>query len=247
MKIRYVTITGADDSVRPQAVIDRAIKYPFAEWGFLMAENHFGQPRFPSEKWIVEFNFLHGLCGHSFNTSAHLCGSWVKSLVVDGKVTIPGWMFALLKPIGRIQLNFHAEKYPKVSKDFTKALLELQVHIGQKQFIFQFDKVNEKLMYDAIKDGIDAVPLFDESGGTGVLPKEWRAPIDKMLCGYAGGLSPDNIRQQLESIEKVTTSRNEIWIDMETMVRSGDNKQFEISKVSRCLHLSESFMRQTQV
>jgi hypothetical protein len=55
--------------------------------------------------------------------------------------------------------------------------------------------------------------LFDTSGGAGVLPQEWPVPAKDFWCGYAGGLGPFNVIEQVRKIE--TVCAKPFWIDME--------------------------------
>lgn len=55
--------------------------------------------------------------------------------------------------------------------------------------------------------------LFDTSSGFGILPEKWPELLPELYCGYAGGLGPDNLQEQLEKIESVIGD-NEIWVDM---------------------------------
>ena len=77
---------------------------------------------------------------------------------------------------------------------------------------------------------MDCSTLFDMSHGAGILPKEWLAPIDGVRCGYAGGLSPENVVSQIKLIES-KVGNYELWIDMETQIRSNADQQFDLGKV----------------
>ena len=103
------------------------------------------------------------------------------------------------------------------------------------------DGVNEKIFYSLdAKWGIAAFPLFDQSGGTGLLPGEWPKQPPNQYCGYAGGLSPDNLQQEMEKISKVATGT--IWIDAETLLRSENDKVFDLEKVRRFLEAAKPWI-----
>ena len=78
MIIKQVTVTGADESVTPQAMLEIQQRHPFVEWGILLSKSAEGRSRFPSLDW------LNGLVeGHDvskFNLSGHLCGRWVRDI-----------------------------------------------------------------------------------------------------------------------------------------------------------------------
>ena len=48
MKLQYVTMTGADESVDPKALIELSKEFPFVEWGILIGSQ--SGMRFPSVK-----------------------------------------------------------------------------------------------------------------------------------------------------------------------------------------------------
>jgi len=69
-------------------------------------------------------------------------------------------------------------------------------------------------------------PLFDSSGGRGVLSEWPKIPnhnFGPLWCGYAGGLGPNNIVDELFKIEEAVGDA-EIWIDMESKIRNSNNE-----------------------
>lgn len=99
-----------------------------------------------------------------------------------------------------------------------------------KEIIFQFDGANRPIIDLALEKGVNCSTLFDMSHGAGVLPKEWLVPVEGIRCGYAGGLSPENVVEQIKLIES-KVGDYELWIDMETQIRSNNNQQFDLGKV----------------
>lgn len=238
MRLDRVTITGPDDSISVQDLLPLTREFPFVEWGILASASHggAGSSRFPSHEWIASLRRVEGM-----NLSLHLCGRWVRSLLL-GDVVVPTEIIegAAFK---RVQLNFHAERTPCNADQFFNALLSL----GPRQYIFQIDGANGNRHLESIYERndehtVDAVPLFDVSGGAGILPAAWPEPeymetdVDHVYHGYAGGLGPDNLEQQLPLIAKAA-GKARIWIDMETRVRSADDRQFDLGKVRRCLEI----------
>jgi phosphoribosylanthranilate isomerase len=136
----------------------------------------------------------------------------------------------------RIQLNFHAITHTIDASGFVAVLQRRR----ETQFIFQLDGVNHSILAVAENSGINAVPLFDLSGGIGVLPREWPRASGKYF-GYAGGLSPENLAQQIDRIGKVC-GEVPIWIDVETRVRSEEDRLFDLRKVEAFLKIAEPFV-----
>lgn len=252
MHLDRVTVTGADDSISPNDLVSLTQEFPFVEWGILVSHSQGtigqGSPRFPSARWITDIQSLAETTG-IFNLSLHLCGRWVRDLLAKGEIN---WPDSLLHCFQRVQLNFHADKTPCEPKSFASALKK----IG-KQFIFQIDgaKGNEHLDAAHSEEVPACYGLFDISGGAGILPQEWPAPIyldvspgahgegveSYAYHGYAGGLGPENLDDQIPLIAKACAGAR-IWIDMETRVRSRDDLKFDLSKVRHCLEIAAPFV-----
>lgn len=232
MILDRVTITGADDSIEAKDLVPLSKRFPFVEWGILFSGSRQGTPRYPSTVWQGE---LWKVSTEGLQLSAHLCGKWVRDLVLKGN---PSWWenhTGLHQAFQRVQLNFHGQ-YHKAATGFIGALR------GRKhEYIFQHDGVNDGLISTfTTTPNLRVYPLFDRSGGAGVVPGEWPKPIWH-YCGYAGGLGPDNLLLELRKIEGVV-GESRIWIDMETKVRSEDDMMFDLDKVKCCLEIAEPFV-----
>lgn len=231
-----VTITGADDSIRPDdLVVHPQVDPPFIEWGILFSASKQGAYRFPSREWL---RALQAVKRRSpwMKLSAHLCGRYVRDLVERGH---DSWFEdhpELWHIFDRVQLNFHG-KWHKISKKFLRAIS----HYQRKQVVFQVDGVNDEAWVQC-QTVCDAVPFFDASGGAGVKPNEWPKPLPGFYNGYGGGLGPDNLTTEIPRILAAAGGQR-IWIDMETKVRSEDDSRFEMGKVERCLADAGPFVR----
>lgn len=244
--LNRITITGADESIDPRDLATISKAFPQVEWGILFSEkyslNFEGVSRFPGLPWISEllseYSSLENKEIINFpNFSAHICGRWVRNICSGQIQTNLNDFNCFFSKFKRIQLNFHAQVHLLEREKFFKVLT--QPPFAGKQIIFQLDNVNNDLLQVARESGINAVPLFDTSGGAGILPKNWPNPIGN-YCGYAGGLSPENISEQLEKISE--TTNGPIWIDTETRVRSEDDKQFDLKKVIKFLSLADEWL-----
>jgi hypothetical protein len=249
MNLDRVTITGADDSVLPADLIPLTHRFPFVEWGILVSQQLIGTRRYPTTKWIERLvNIAEQDC--PMQLSMHLCGRWVGEILRGSTPSIDVAGFQ------RIQLNFHAERHVCVPEAFAQAL-RCYVKCAprpDRQVIFQVDGVWGNKHYDALlridrQSDIDAVPLFDTSGGAGVLPDGgWPKPMYRdasgavLYHGYAGGLGPENLEEQIKAIAEAADDAR-IWIDMETRVRSEDNARLDLSKVERCLEIAARYMK----
>lgn len=237
MKLVKVTITGADNSVKVEDLLPISERFPFVEWGILVSKHSNNVPRFPSSEWLRQLEGWKKVCKFPFHLSCHICGRWVRD-ICKGNWTILTDLPNLLETFDRLQLNFHASRHDVKEELFLQGLAK-----AGKQFIFQYENVNNVLFHQAIDAGINAAPLFDRSGGAGVLPIEWRQPILPM-CGYAGGLSPENLQEQLQLIDKVAGDVP-IWVDAETGIRS--QEKFDLKKAIKFLEISESWLKNPNI
>lgn len=225
--LKTVTVTGADDKTNCQDLVDIQKDFPFVEFGILMSKLSEGRVRFPTRSWI-ERMMKYDLP----QLSGHLCGRWVRDLL-EGEGTFWDDMSSVASNFHRIQLNFHAlhhqvnswEKVFQIMKDRGSNMCQ------EPEFIFQLDGVNDKLCSEAINAGLNVSPFFDISGGAGILVEDW--PRMEGWCGYAGGLSPSNLKEQLRKISQVT--EGPIWIDAETRLRTRNRTLFDIETVRRFL------------
>lgn len=226
MKLRYVSITGADDAVSVADLNELGKQYPFIEWALLLMPEEMGGNRCPSAEWIG--NFLKHYKGE--HKAMHLCGSALLDFI-ENKAGI----LDLMKGFHRIQLNLEFGNV-EGKYDPGKLLEQMKAH-PEFEFVIQYtDKRKNFLPH--LRGIPNHALLFDGSAGRGVSPKQWPAPVDGHFCGYAGGISPDNVQMNLKNISQVAFG-HETWIDMESGVRTAD--RFDLEKVRRVLEFSAPF------
>lgn len=252
MNLDRVTITGADDSVNPLDLIRLSEEFPFVEWGILAsASNSIGMSRYPTLAWIDVFR--EAAIANGVRPSMHLCGRWVRLILMGD---IDPIVFQLTNGFARVQLNFKPEKAQCDPDAALAALLRIRdasFFQSGLQFIFQMDEYGNDHLNDICLEYVNVYGepsnmfgLFDMSGGKGIMPAEWPQPIYKAdevydYHGYAGGLGPDNLAEQIPLIGKAAGDCR-IWIDMETKVRSGNDLRFDLAKVRRCLEIAAPFV-----
>jgi hypothetical protein len=226
MKIKYVTLTGADDRTDATKMAELSSKFKFAEWAILFSKSKAGVSRYPSTEWIEKS--LPVLSGA--NLSAHLCGKWVDD-ANNGNITF--FDDKISDAFQRIQLNMAHGRLNKVlnlSTELWGCHMDRPIIIGGPYQKYNLPIPTHKFFQ------CSAYILFDCSGGRGVLADEWPSLIyhcgKPMLCGYAGGLNPDNLEEELIKIEAIVGDA-EIWIDMESGVRNND--EFDLKKCERVL------------
>ena len=206
-----VTLTGADDTIDPQAIINLSRKLPFAEFGILVG-SHDGVARFPSGAWFDRLQIL--ACEarpHEIPLSLHVCGGQLRSVIKDGVFPIGG---ALIRNFRRMQFNFHGEVVANrdtVIRNIAAASAMTTI----PEIIVQLDGVNDWILDGLLLRGIKASGLYDRSHGAGVKPDVWPKPNPAWKVGYAGGLSHGNIVKELKAILALT-GKQPFWVDMES-------------------------------
>lgn len=198
-------------------------QFPFVEWGLLLSQAKPGTPRYPSVQWMQEAAKI------PIRFSGHICDKWMRE-VCKGKWGIfdelPFWpMFK------RFQINFSHEVDRLDIGRFLIGLQEPGLQVKQ-QIILQVEDVNHPVVLAASKV-TNVAPMYDVSSGHGILPQEWPQQVSMNRCGFAGGLSPDNVAGVLEKLESVAPDF--AWIDVESKVRSEDDQKLDLDKVRQFL------------
>lgn len=225
-----VTFTGADDSVKVSELVGLAREWPQVEWGILFSMRNEGGWRFPSEDWVNE---LASSGGSEMRLAAHLCGRWVREMVVKGNYNWKEKGYASM--FKRVQLNFHTEDHGKLEG----LIGVLERGEEGREIIMQCDGVHDGLVKTIEgKWHGQVVPLFDLSGGAGIVPQEWPRAWRGVKNGYAGGLGHENIGKELARIREAV-GEEDFWIDMERKVRSEDDREFNLRKVRSVLEQLE--------
>jgi hypothetical protein len=268
--LQMVTITGCDDSTDILEMIDVSVEYPFVEWGILIG-SQFGT-RFPSAGWIETLvksvTAVSGKDGEpGINLSLHVCGEPLRSLQC-GRFTDVLCAMHDVNAWGRVQLNFHADpafsggENTNVAKagakisDGIRRLCDAAPSHNLIEWIFQADGVNDGLHRDAVElEKRNCSILFDHSAGMGIAPDAWpemqalQRTYPFVRVGYAGGLGPENIRDELPKIlASAKVQPNgwwlSTWIDMETHIRSVKDSQsvVDLSKVREVLQACQPFI-----
>lgn len=218
------SFTGAEDSVDPAELARVSARWPQAEWAVLILDEREGSGRNPSQAWRLLF--LDALEGRG-RTAAHLCG------VSAFERLLSGGPWPELARYGRVQANINArsahfgkeqvfEVWRRLAAD--SGGLIIQLHAGVEAWAAEFLAKAEP--------GARVEALFDESKGRGALPVAWRESLPGIPCGYAGGLSPENVAAQMPAIARAARALG-CWIDMETGVRTGE--RFDLAKCVQVL------------
>lgn len=233
MKLKVVTFTGADDSVRPEQLIEVQKKFPDIkiEWGILFSKDRQGSDRYPSAEWIST------LKGKGLKLAAHLCGYYVKEI---GRLRgmsdthVPEWMqaFPESQEFRTIQIN-SGNNPPSgfLETEYKRSLWHLQ----DRNIIVQSDGSNMGHFHMLQGYGFNVSVLHDKSGGKGKSESFIKPEFQSAEWGFAGGISPENVVEKILNIMEVYNSP--FWIDMESGIRTEKEGKsvFDIKKVESVL------------
>ena len=200
-----VTVTGADDhtlrteGLRRLADLLRLEGAPRGrvEIGILLSGSRQGGSRYPRMHAACELMHIAHRLG--FRVSFHLCGSFARRAFAG---TLSRGL-AFVQGADRVQVNGKAEPHLEhLAKLFQRTELPPAIVLQSRGPEFPSDR-----RFDW---------LADRSGGAGKLPDSW--PRHEPHCGYAGGLSPENVREELAKMGAV---QGMSWIDAESGLRKG--------------------------
>jgi len=208
-----ITLTGADERT-PLPELQRLVEeHPTLEIGLLYTARPEGRNRYPSWDWLVEAaDAIQGRC------ALHVCGRLARLELFQGQLA------AATKNVARIQVNGIIEV----------ADLREVVRIFRSHTVITQDHADNR---DLWLSRIVHALLVDGSGGRGIAPTEWVRPNTWKDVGFAGGLGPDNLAEELPKIAAVATGN--WWIDMESNLRTND--WFDLDKAAKCLGIFEKF------
>lgn len=227
MPMSTCSLTGIDETTPLVELAVVSDMYPYAEWGFLYSPKLQATPgRFPSVGRIQRaFKEL----PRYVRVALHICGAGVSQLL-DGEAVVSGLVEGLRARSGRVQLNFDAAR-SDVDLD---RLRQFMLKRPDLLFITPHNEDN-KAVIPALAGVANHAILFDSSHGRGIAPQAWQRAIATLPCGYAGGLGPENLGQQLPRIYEAADKAT-FWIHIEERLRD-EHDRFSMSTARKCLEI----------
>jgi len=198
----FITVTGADE-----ATDVAALSKLDAEIGLLYTATPEGRRRYPSRDWIAAAaNKLPRL-------SIHVCGSTARQQLHEHQlpdIVLRAQRIQVNGAVTLVELQMLCARYPKHT------------------IITQHNLKNIGLASSTI---LNHARLQDASGGAGILAAKWQLNESPRPFGFAGGLSPENLAEQMPQILKV--ARPGWWIDLESSLREDD--AFSVERARRAV------------
>ena len=120
----------------------------------------------------------------------------------------------------RLQLNFKIgrEKEPDIG-----TVSAMVAAYPTHRFVFSYNPNNAAIIQELYRRGVIFDNLFDSSFGEGMMPicREGIVFEDR-LQGYAGGLGPENIKNELDKINDVNLLSAIVYVDAEGHLKGED-------------------------
>lgn len=125
--------------------------------------------------------------------------------------------------IGDSTFNFNADKVAKLIATFP-----------ENEFIFPYNAIVAHRIGLLRQTGAKFSLLYDSSYGYGICPARWDAPVfQDVPMGYAGGLSPENVSENLTKISNVVPEHYTTWIDAEGRLMKPYERTWDMGRVFR--------------
>ena len=226
MFLKTIVCSGVNEKNDINDTIEFLKKYKNAEFGVQCSPRKAGYhtPRF---EWLKELLYKLNEEKIEKRVALHLNEGFVVSFC-DGK--IPDEISDLLnmdRAVGRLQLNFKIgrEAFASGSVPDIKTLQKTMENIMEHPIILSASQPNLSFIHKAYHQGIKFDALFDDSFGEGVAPDTRKPPLfNDVFQGYAGGLSPENVAEELGKIERV--AKGAVFIDAEGKLKQDGSFSF---------------------
>ena len=224
MNIEYITCSDMREHNDIDEIINLGKKYPMAEFAIQAHPSKFS-PYMPRYVWFD--TLVHAARVNTIKLAMHV-NSEYRTELCHGNIP-----YSLRKlweirrdngtpVIGRVQINinggndrykFYADKVADI----------IRAYPGIK-FIFQYAPEQYERISKLDKRHVSFALLYDASGGRGISPEMWDAPVfQNHQMGYSGGMSPDNVVNNLNDINEILPMDYSTWIDAEGKLKSPDD------------------------
>ena len=262
MNLRYITCSDPREFNDIRDIVKLAKMSPRVEIA-VQAHPSKMSPGMPCNEWFHELVQYVLRDKIDINLAVHVNREWCDAICRTGNVPAElSELFGMFSSaslgktlINRWQLNMPKDTINNINVGEIKHLLWTH---PEKNFIFQYNDNTRDTIYKLFRSGARFSVLYDASGGRGIAPRSWDAPVfPTRPQGYSGGLSPENVVDALDSIsvvakrpvaqpdkngeiDYVMTDRNDIWIDAEGRLKTDD--KFDIRRARQYVLNAENWL-----
>ena len=251
MHLRYITCSDPREFNDIHDVVKLAQLSPRVEIA-VQAHPSKMSPGMPRNEWFRELLQYVIRDKYNINLAVHVNREWCEKICRKGQIPQELKEFFGLrtennKPlIKRWQLNVPSYTVPDINY---RALKRMFNKNSQNEFIVQYNAHTKDVATTLYAMNVRFSVLYDASGGRGISPELWNAPLWTFVSqGYSGGLSPENVESNLDKISKVAVypfarydknnnivrsveMRKDIWVDAEGKLKTDD--KFDILRAQQ--------------
>ena len=240
MNIKYITCSDPREFNDIHDIVNLAQLSPRVEIA-IQAHPSKMSPGMPRYQWANELiKFVKGLrfyTSRNINLAIHVNQEWCAEICKTGK--LPAELQTILSQrytrfpcspvIKRIQLNIPVDAISQANTVNMANMIDDNRDYG---FIIQYNNNTAGLVQKLNKFYLPFSSLYDASGGRGILPQQWCPPAFRYRDqGYSGGLSPENVAENLDKISAVVPKNNNVWIDAEGKLKTND--RFDVARAKQ--------------
>lgn len=234
-RVIKVSCCGANELLRVEDVVKFLEKNRNVELGIGVSKERcqYAMNRF---KWILKLqDNLSNENGKS-RIAFHVNGEWSHNIVETG--TLPKELLFILfrnNGIARVQLNVIGSGY-SFENLRAAGLAKLILTLKEKKlakFIIPANPQSMNFIKDLQTYTNDFDVLYDVSFGLGKQANEYLSIFSNNFQGYAGGLSPDNIKQELLKIDEAQKKSVDIWVDAEGRLKCENYNMLDLNKAQK--------------
>ena len=259
MNLKYITCSDPREFNDIHDIVKLAKTSPRAEIAIQMHPSK-ASPGMPRYEWAIElvkkvqhdqyYDYMMGLSTiqDRLNLAIHINNEWAAQICRTGR--IPEELHPLLvmryrggldmRPIvRRIQINVP----PAAAHDASVIDMAHMMDVNRDyRFIVQYNAKTADLVGRLNQVGAKFSPLYDASGGRGLSPDSWQKPVfDTRMQGYSGGISPENVAENLNKISSVVSADHDVWIDAEGKLKTDD--RFDIMRARQYIINAENWLK----
>lgn len=234
MNLEKITCSDMREYNEIDDIIDLGKRYPMAEFAIQAHPSKFSA-YMPRYIWFD--TLMHAARVNNINLAMHVNSEW-RTEICRGNVPYEIRRMWEMKRdngtpiIGRVQVNINGGQND--FRFYSDRVADIIRAFPDTEFIFQYTPKQRRRITRLNQENVPFSILFDASGGRGISPDKWRAPImSNHKMGYSGGMGPDNVCDNLTNINKVVPQNREIWIDAEGKLKDSETKQFDVARAAR--------------
>ena len=227
MFLKTIVCSGINENNDINDAVEFLKKYKNAEFGVQCSPKKAGYQT-PLFEWLKELLSKLNEQKIEKKVALHLNEGFVVSFC---DVKVPDEISDLLSienAVGRLQLNFKIgrETFALGAVPNIKTLQKTMQPISSHPIILSASQPNLPFIHKAYHQKTKFDVLFDDSFGEGIAPDVRQPPLfEDVFQGYAGGLSPENVAEELRKIGKI--AKGSIFIDAEGKLKQDGSFSFD--------------------